>query len=78
MNYIRHLQERHSRLLVLRVDLSWANEHKADITADDARKHRQQLFRNMQRIQSFAMSSGRYGNWNMAHNVNFITTCYLS
>ncbi|MBJ9236736.1 inovirus-type Gp2 protein [Citrobacter koseri] len=53
MNYIRHLQERHSRLLVLRVDLSWANEHKADITADDARKHRQQLFRNMQKNPLF-------------------------
>lgn len=53
MNYIRHLQERHSRLLVLRVDLSWANEHKADITADDARKHRQQLFRNMQKNPIF-------------------------
>lgn len=48
MNYIRHMQERHSRLLVLRVDLSWANEHKDDITADDARKYRQQLLRNMQ------------------------------
>ncbi|MED5704578.1 inovirus-type Gp2 protein, partial [Enterobacter hormaechei] len=53
INYIRHLQERHSRLLVLRVDLSWANEHKADITADDARKHRQQLFRNMQKNPMF-------------------------
>lgn len=53
MNYFRHLQERHSRLLVLRVDLSWANEHKADITADDARKHRQQLFRNMQKNPMF-------------------------
>ncbi|WOJ30902.1 inovirus-type Gp2 protein [Citrobacter koseri] len=53
MNYIRHLQECHSRLLVLRVDLSWANEHKADITADDARKHRQQLFRNMQKNPLF-------------------------
>lgn len=52
-NYIRHLQEHHSRLLVLRVDLSWANEHKADITADDARKHRQQLFRNMQKNPLF-------------------------
>ena len=52
-NYIRHLQERHSRLLILRVDLSWANEHKADITADDARKHRQQLFRNMQKNPLF-------------------------
>ncbi|HIG9762273.1 TPA: YagK/YfjJ domain-containing protein [Escherichia coli] len=53
MNYIGHLQECHSRLLVLRVDLSWANEHKADITADDARKHRQQLFRNMQKNPMF-------------------------
>ena len=53
MNYIRHLQERHSRLLVLRIDLSWANAHKADITADDARKHRQQLFRNMQKNPLF-------------------------
>ncbi|MDV7022059.1 inovirus-type Gp2 protein [Atlantibacter subterranea] len=53
MNYIRHLQERHSRLLVLRVDLSWANEHKADITADDARKYRQQLFRSMQKNPLF-------------------------
>lgn len=53
MNYIRYLQERHSRLLVLRIDLSWANEHKADITADDARKHRQQLFRNMQKNPLF-------------------------
>lgn len=53
VNYIRHLQERHSRLLVLRVDLSWANEHKADITADDARKHRQQLLRNMQKNPLF-------------------------
>lgn len=53
MNYIRHLQERHSRLLVLRVDLSWANEHKANITADDARKHRQQLLRNMQKNSLF-------------------------
>jgi len=53
MSYIRHLQERHSRLLVLRVDLSWANEHKADITADDARKHRQQIFRNMQKNPLF-------------------------
>ncbi|AVX36248.1 YagK/YfjJ domain-containing protein [Yersinia massiliensis] len=53
MNYIGHLQERHSRLLVLRVDLSWANEHKADITADDARKYRQQLFRNMQKNPLF-------------------------
>lgn len=53
MNYIRHLQERHSRLLVLRVDLSWADEHKADITADDARKHRQQFFRNMQKNPLF-------------------------
>ncbi|EEE2765296.1 inovirus-type Gp2 protein [Salmonella enterica] len=53
MNYIRHLQERHSRLLVLRVDLSWANEHKADITADMARQCRQQLFRNMQKNPLF-------------------------
>lgn len=53
LNYIRHLQERHSRLLVLRIDLSWANEHKADITADDARKHRQQLFRHMQKNPLF-------------------------
>lgn len=53
VNYIRHLQERHSRLLVLRVDLSWANEHKANITADDARKHRQQLLRNMQKNPLF-------------------------
>lgn len=53
MNYIRHLQEGHSRLLVLRVDLSWANEHKADITADEARKHRQQLFRNMKKNPLF-------------------------
>lgn len=53
MNYIRHLQERHSRLLVLRVDFSWADEHKADITADDARKHRQQFFRNMQKNPLF-------------------------
>ena len=53
MNYIRHLQEHHSRLLVLRIDLSWANEHKADITADEARKHRQQLFRNMKKNPLF-------------------------
>lgn len=53
INYIRHLQERHSRLLVLRVDLSWANEHKADITADMARQCRQQLFRNMQKNPMF-------------------------
>jgi len=53
INYVRHLQERHSRLLVLRVDLSWANEHKADITADDARKLRQQLFRNMKKNPLF-------------------------
>lgn len=53
MNYIKHLQECHSRLLVLRIDLSWANEHKADITADEARKHRQQLFRNMKKNPLF-------------------------
>ena len=53
MNYISHLQKRHSRLLVLRIDLSWANEHKADITADEARKHRQQLFRNMKKNPLF-------------------------
>ncbi|EOT7379077.1 TPA: inovirus-type Gp2 protein [Enterobacter cloacae] len=53
MNYIGHLQECHSRLLVLRVDLSWANEHKTDITADEARKHRQQLFRNMKKNPMF-------------------------
>ncbi|EKS7108837.1 YagK/YfjJ domain-containing protein [Enterobacter ludwigii] len=53
MNYISHLQERHSRLLVLRIDLSWANEHKADITADEARKHRQQLFRNIKKHPLF-------------------------
>lgn len=35
------------------VDLSWVNEHKADITADGARKHRQQLFRNMQKNPTF-------------------------
>ncbi|EAX5860701.1 inovirus-type Gp2 protein [Salmonella enterica] len=52
-NYIRHLQSRYSRLLVLRVDLSWSNEHKSAITADDARKHRQQLFRNMQKNPLF-------------------------
>ncbi|MEG0869298.1 MAG: inovirus-type Gp2 protein [Hafnia sp.] len=53
MNYIKHLQECHSRLLVLRIDLSWENEHKADITADEARKHRQQLFRNMKKNPLF-------------------------
>ncbi|EKR4276252.1 inovirus-type Gp2 protein [Salmonella enterica] len=52
-NYIRHLQSRYSRLLVLRVDLSWSNEHKSAITADMARKHRQQLFRNIQKNPLF-------------------------
>ncbi|MGJ0637602.1 YagK/YfjJ domain-containing protein [Xenorhabdus bovienii] len=46
-NYLRHLQSRYSRLLVLRVDLSWSDEHKSTITADMARQCRQKLLRNM-------------------------------
>lgn len=53
LNYIRHLQSRHARLLVLRVDLSWGDEYKSEITADEARKHRQKLFLNMKKNPLF-------------------------
>ncbi|AYL03769.1 hypothetical protein D9T11_02755 [Enterobacter kobei] len=43
------MQSRYSRLLILRVDLSWNDEHKSDVTADIARQCRQRLFRNMKK-----------------------------
>ncbi|MET3702156.1 inovirus-type Gp2 protein [Citrobacter sp. UYEF32] len=52
-NYIRHLQSRHARLLVLRVDLSWASEYASDITANMAREHRQKLFLDMKKNPIF-------------------------
>jgi hypothetical protein len=53
LNYIRYLQSRYTRLLVLRVDLSWASEYKSEITADTARKYRQRLFLNMKKNPLF-------------------------
>lgn len=53
LNYIRYLQSRYARLLVLRVDLSWASEYKLDITAEAARKYRQRLFLNMKKNPLF-------------------------
>ncbi|AIX56424.1 TPA: inovirus-type Gp2 protein [Enterobacter kobei] len=52
-NYLLHLQSRYSRLLVLRVDLSWNDEHKSAITADMARACRQKLLRNMKKNPLF-------------------------
>lgn len=53
LNYLRHMQSRYSRLLILRVDLSWNDEHKSDVTADIARQCRQHLFRNMKKNPLF-------------------------
>ena len=53
LNYIRYLQSRYARLLVLRVDLSWASEYKLDITPDAARQYRQRLFLNMKKNPLF-------------------------
>lgn len=53
LNYLRHMQSRYSRLLILRVDLSWSDEHKTEITVDVARQCRQRLFRNMKKNPLF-------------------------
>lgn len=53
LNYIRYLQSRYARLLVLRVDLSWASDYKSEITAEAARKYRQRLFLNMKKNPLF-------------------------
>ncbi|HDW8049949.1 TPA: inovirus-type Gp2 protein [Yersinia enterocolitica] len=52
-NYIQHLFNQHARLLVIRLDLSWAKMHSGSITPEIAKKQRQQLLRNMKRKRLF-------------------------
>lgn len=52
-NYIQHLFNNHARLLVLRLDLSWAKMHSGCITPEIAKQQRQQLLRNMKRKRLF-------------------------
>jgi hypothetical protein len=52
-NYIQHLFNNHARLLVLRLDLSWAKMHSGSITPEIAKQQRQQLLRNMKRKRLF-------------------------
>lgn len=52
-NYIRHLFNQHARLLVIRLDLSWAKAHSGSITPEIAKQQRQQLMRNMKRNRLF-------------------------
>lgn len=52
-NYIQHLFNNHARLLVIRLDLSWAKMHSGSITPEIAKQQRQQLLRNMKRKRLF-------------------------
>lgn len=78
INYIRHLQERHSGCWSCGLIYHGQMSIKLTSLLMMPVSIVSSCFAICKRIQCFAMSSGRYGNWNMAHNVNFITTCYLS
>ncbi|MDY4315667.1 inovirus-type Gp2 protein [Pectobacterium actinidiae] len=52
-SYINHLFSRYARLLVVRLDLSWGKQFAKEMTAEQAKKQRQHLFRNMKKNALF-------------------------
>ncbi|WP_170930818.1 inovirus-type Gp2 protein [Yersinia intermedia] len=46
MHYVNQLFEQYAKLLVVRVDFSYKNEHKRQMTGTIAQQHRERFFRN--------------------------------
>lgn len=67
-NYIQHLFNQHARLLVIRLDLSWAKIHSGSITPEIAKQQRQQLLRNMKRKRLFKHVLGMV--WKLEYGVD--------